>query len=74
MKLIENVLLWLVVISAVLSSVQYFMKFWSQVDGSIKQRRKFASAGTNGTRKENAGCPHSLIPARLNFPHHIPMT
>jgi len=34
------VLLWLVVISAVLSAVQYFMKFWNQVDGSIKQRRK----------------------------------
>jgi CDP-diacylglycerol---glycerol-3-phosphate 3-phosphatidyltransferase len=34
------VLLWLVVISAILSAVQYFMKFWSQVDGSIKQRRK----------------------------------
>jgi len=34
------VLLWLVVISAVLSAVQYFMKFWNQVDSSIKQRRK----------------------------------
>lgn len=33
-------LLWLVVISAVLSAVQYFLRFWSQVDGSIKQRRK----------------------------------
>jgi CDP-diacylglycerol---glycerol-3-phosphate 3-phosphatidyltransferase len=40
MKWTANVLLWLVVISAILSSVQYFMKFWSQVDGSIKQRRK----------------------------------
>jgi CDP-diacylglycerol---glycerol-3-phosphate 3-phosphatidyltransferase len=34
------VLLWLVVVSAILSAVQYFMKFWNQVDGSIKQRRK----------------------------------
>ncbi|MGH9593353.1 MAG: CDP-diacylglycerol--glycerol-3-phosphate 3-phosphatidyltransferase [Bryobacteraceae bacterium] len=34
------VLLWLVVISAVASAVQYFMKFWSQVDGSVKQRRR----------------------------------
>jgi CDP-diacylglycerol--glycerol-3-phosphate 3-phosphatidyltransferase len=34
------ILLWLVVISAILSAVQYFMKFWNQVDGSIKQRRK----------------------------------
>jgi CDP-diacylglycerol---glycerol-3-phosphate 3-phosphatidyltransferase len=34
------VLLRLVVASAILSAVQYFMKFWSQVDGSIKQRKK----------------------------------
>jgi len=33
-------LLWLVVFRAVISAVQYFMKFWSQVDGSIKQRRR----------------------------------
>jgi CDP-diacylglycerol--glycerol-3-phosphate 3-phosphatidyltransferase len=35
-----SVLLWLVVASAVASAVQYFMKFWSQVDSSIKQRRQ----------------------------------
>jgi CDP-diacylglycerol---glycerol-3-phosphate 3-phosphatidyltransferase len=35
-----SVLLWLVVISAVLSAVQYFLRFWSQVDESIKQRRR----------------------------------
>jgi CDP-diacylglycerol--glycerol-3-phosphate 3-phosphatidyltransferase len=40
LKLTAYVLLWLVVVSAILSAVQYFMKFWSQVDGSIKQRRK----------------------------------
>ena len=34
------ILLWLVVISAVASAVQYFLKFWSQVDSSIKQRRE----------------------------------
>jgi CDP-diacylglycerol--glycerol-3-phosphate 3-phosphatidyltransferase len=34
------VLLWLVVISAIASAVQYFLKFWSQVDSSIKQRRQ----------------------------------
>jgi len=34
------VLLWIVVISAILSAVQYFMKFWGQVDGSIKQRKR----------------------------------
>ncbi len=33
-------LLWLVVLSAVGSAVQYYLKFWSQVDDSIKQRRR----------------------------------
>jgi len=31
--------LWLVVISAIVSAVQYFLKFWSQVDVQVKQRR-----------------------------------
>ena len=34
------VLLWLVVASAIASALQYFLKFWSQVDSSIKQRRR----------------------------------
>jgi CDP-diacylglycerol--glycerol-3-phosphate 3-phosphatidyltransferase len=34
------ILLWLVVISAIASAVQYFLRFWSQVDESIKQRRR----------------------------------
>ena len=33
-------LLWLVVVSAVASAVQYFLRFWSQVDDSVKQRRR----------------------------------
>ncbi|HUJ38902.1 MAG TPA: CDP-diacylglycerol--glycerol-3-phosphate 3-phosphatidyltransferase [Candidatus Acidoferrales bacterium] len=32
-------LLWLVVIFAVLSAFQYFLKFWSQVDDRVKRRR-----------------------------------
>jgi hypothetical protein len=32
-------LLWLVVLSAIASAVQYFMKFWTKVDASVKQRR-----------------------------------
>ncbi len=32
-------LLWLVVFFAVLSAVQYFLKFWSQVDDRVKKRR-----------------------------------
>ena len=33
-------LLWLVVISALVSAAQYFSKFWGQLDERIKQRRK----------------------------------
>lgn len=33
-------LVWLVVVSAIGSAVQYFMKFWSQVDDRVKQRRR----------------------------------
>jgi CDP-diacylglycerol--glycerol-3-phosphate 3-phosphatidyltransferase len=37
---LSTVLLWLVVVSAVASAVQYFLKFWSQVDDRVKQRRR----------------------------------
>jgi hypothetical protein len=40
LKPLGNLLLVLVVASALVSAVQYFLKFWSQVDGSIKQRRR----------------------------------
>jgi disulfide bond formation protein DsbB len=33
-------LLWLVVISALVSAAQYFQRFWGHVDDRIKQRRK----------------------------------
>jgi len=35
-----TVLLWLVVLSAVASAFQYFLRFWSQVDDRVKQRRQ----------------------------------
>jgi CDP-diacylglycerol---glycerol-3-phosphate 3-phosphatidyltransferase len=34
------VLLWLVVISALVSAAQYFYRFWGHLDDRIKQRRK----------------------------------
>jgi phosphatidylglycerophosphate synthase len=40
LKPLGNLLLVLVVISALVSAVQYFLKFWSQVDGSLKQRKR----------------------------------
>ncbi|HEV2385791.1 MAG TPA: CDP-diacylglycerol--glycerol-3-phosphate 3-phosphatidyltransferase [Candidatus Acidoferrales bacterium] len=40
LRLLGTLLLWLVVISAVASAAHYFMVFWSQVDGRIKQRQR----------------------------------
>src|SRR6266436_1516951 len=37
---VSTVLLWLVVISALVSAAQYFYRFWNQLDDRIKQRRK----------------------------------
>jgi CDP-diacylglycerol---glycerol-3-phosphate 3-phosphatidyltransferase len=37
---IALLLLWLVVVSALVSAAQYFLRFWGHVDDRIKQRRK----------------------------------
>jgi len=37
---LAKVLLWLVVVSALVSAAPYFFRFWGQLDGRIKQRRK----------------------------------
>jgi CDP-diacylglycerol--glycerol-3-phosphate 3-phosphatidyltransferase len=39
LKALGTVLLWLVVLSAIASAVQYFKKFWSKVDDRVKQKR-----------------------------------
>ena len=39
LKRLGLILLWLVVISALISAAQYFLRFWSQLDDRIKQRR-----------------------------------
>jgi phosphatidylglycerophosphate synthase len=39
-KALGLLLLWLVVVSALVSAAQYFLRFWSHVDDSIKQRRR----------------------------------
>ena len=39
LKPLGLILLWLVVISALVSAAQYFLRFWSQLDDRIKQRR-----------------------------------
>jgi CDP-diacylglycerol---glycerol-3-phosphate 3-phosphatidyltransferase len=40
LKPLALVLLWLVVISALVSAAQYFLRFWGQLDDRVKQRRK----------------------------------
>src|SRR6201981_1059940 len=40
LKPLALVLLWLVVISALVSAAQYFQRFWGHLDDRIKQRRK----------------------------------
>lgn len=35
-----TLLVWLVVVSALISAAQYFLRFWSHLDDRIKQRRK----------------------------------
>jgi CDP-diacylglycerol--glycerol-3-phosphate 3-phosphatidyltransferase len=40
LKPLALILLWLVVVSAIVSAAQYFLRFWGQLDGRIKQRRK----------------------------------
>jgi Sec-independent protein translocase protein TatA len=41
-----TLLLWMVVVSAIGSAVQYFKKFWSQLDDRVKQRRKLSVLDT----------------------------
>jgi CDP-diacylglycerol---glycerol-3-phosphate 3-phosphatidyltransferase len=40
LKPLGLLLLWLVVVSALVSAAQYFLRFWGQLDDRIKQRRK----------------------------------
>jgi CDP-diacylglycerol---glycerol-3-phosphate 3-phosphatidyltransferase len=40
LKTLALFVMWLVVISALVSAAQYFLKFWGQLDDRIKQRRK----------------------------------
>ncbi len=47
LKPIGLALLWLVVISALVSAGQYFHRFWSQLDDRIKQRRKLGMLETH---------------------------
>jgi CDP-diacylglycerol---glycerol-3-phosphate 3-phosphatidyltransferase len=59
MKEVGLVFLWLVVISAVVSAVQYFYRFWGQLDDRIKQRRnlRVMEAPMTQTQKKQDAVP-----------------
>ena len=40
---LATILLWLVVVSALVSAAQYFYRFWNHLDDRIKQRRKLST-------------------------------
>lgn len=49
---LSKVLLWLVVLSALISAAQYFHRFWSQLDGRIKQRRRLSMLETQKKQQD----------------------
>ena len=55
LKPIGLILLWLVVVSALVSAAQYFLRFWGQLDDRIKQRRKLSMLET--TKKSQDAVP-----------------
>ena len=50
-----TILLWLVVVSALVSAAQYFHRFWNQLDDRIKQRRKLSMLETQ--KKQHDAVP-----------------
>jgi len=52
---LSKTLLWLVVVSALISAGQYFLKFWGHLDDRIKQRRKLRMM-------ENQEKPQDAVP------------
>jgi len=49
---VAQVLLWLVVISALVSAAQYFLQFWGKLDDRIKQRRKLSMLETQKKQQD----------------------
>jgi len=52
---ISEILLWLVVVSALVSAAQYFLRFWSRLDDRIKQRHKLSM--TEPQKKQHDAVP-----------------
>lgn len=60
LKPVAKVLLWLVVVSALISAAQYFQRFWGQLDDRIKQRRKLRMNQALETSSEK---PKDAVPS-----------
>ncbi len=58
LKPLALLLLWLVVVSALVSAAQYFLRFWGQLDDRVKQRRKLRMMEAN----LEASKPRDAIP------------
>lgn len=63
LKPLALALLWLVVISAVVSAAQYFLRFWGQVDDRIKQRRKLRAMEANQLIEPGKPQPQDVVPS-----------
>jgi CDP-diacylglycerol---glycerol-3-phosphate 3-phosphatidyltransferase len=57
LKPLASVLLWLVVLSAIISAVHYFLMFWNQVDIRVKQRRGSAMILEQEKKPQNVSTP-----------------
>jgi CDP-diacylglycerol--glycerol-3-phosphate 3-phosphatidyltransferase len=49
---VSTILLWLVVVSALVSAAQYFHRFWNQLDDRIKQRRELSMLETQKKQQD----------------------
>lgn len=52
LNLVGRVLLWMVVASALISAAQYFFRFWNQLDGRIKQRKRLRMMEARGKSED----------------------
>jgi len=57
LKPVALLLLWLVVISALVSAAQYFLRFWGQLDDRVKQRRKLRMLEAAAHKKSEDAVP-----------------
>jgi CDP-diacylglycerol--glycerol-3-phosphate 3-phosphatidyltransferase len=57
LKTLGTILVWLVVLSAVVSAIHYFQVFWSQINSRVQQRRRGALAVEAKERPQDVPTP-----------------